>query len=196
MKPHGGARREDPVIREDPVMQAVRELRPPGAAGWSASAEGRETLRGVLRRAHAGEPRKRPSRALVTAGALVAVLAGGGAMATAGGLPWDEPGRVAMCARTLSAEADLAEVATDGEFDPRAPGKACVRQWTRMWGTFEPVPRSFTACFHPGANVPDGNGGHRSDPHAPGGPVIYPADGLGPAEACARIGARPVPLGD
>ncbi|KDN81475.1 hypothetical protein [Kitasatospora cheerisanensis] len=113
----------------------------------------------------------------------------------AGGLPWNEHGRTAMCARTLARDADLAEVSTTDDFDPRDPGASCARQWTHMWGPDSPVPTSFTACYHPGADVPDPDGGYHRDPHAPGGPVIYPADGLPPTQACARIGAKPIPVG-
>ncbi|MFE9298438.1 hypothetical protein [Streptomyces niveus] len=185
-------------MSNDPVLNAVQQLRPQEEAeGWSRSSQGQHVLESVLSRAQGAALRRRPSRTMVTAGALLALVAGGGAMAAAGGLPWNQPGSggSAMCARTLSREADLAEVATTKDFDPRDPGASCARGWTDMWGTAEPVPASFTACFHPGAQVPTSKEGYRYDPNAPGGPVIYPADGLRPEQACARIGAKPIPVG-
>ncbi|WP_329187123.1 hypothetical protein [Actinacidiphila glaucinigra] len=65
------------------------------------------------------------------------------------------------------------------EFDPKDPGAVCARRWKEMWGPSEPVPTSFAACYYPGA----------------AGKVVWPADGLGQDEACARIGARPIPAG-
>ncbi|MER6105276.1 hypothetical protein ABT115_23950 [Streptomyces sp. NPDC001832] len=181
-------------MRNDPVLNAVRQLRPQDAEGWAQSPQGQHILDSVLSRAQVPVGRRRPSRTMVVGGALLAMAAGGGAMAAAGGLPWSEPGRTAMCARTLSPDADLAEVSTTKDFDPRNPGASCARQWTQMWGPSEPVPTSFTACFHPGADVTDPDGGYHRDPHASGGPVVYPADGLSPDQACARIGAKPIPV--
>lgn len=159
-------------MRNDPVLDAVRDLRPHDAKGWAQSPSGQNTLHVVLSQAKTQAPRRRPSRTLVTGGALLAVLAGGGAMAAAGGLPWNEPGQEghAMCARTLSRTADLAQVSTKKDFDPRDPGASCARQWKQMWIPPEPMPKSFTACFHPGADVPDPDGGYHLDPNAPGGP--------------------------
>ncbi|OKJ15780.1 hypothetical protein [Kitasatospora sp. CB01950] len=182
-------------MKNDPVLDAVRQLRPQDSDGWARSPQGRRVLDSVLERAPAASARRRPPRTVLVGGALLLLLTGGGALAAAGGLPWNEPGRTAMCARTLAADADLAEVSTTHDFDPHDPGASCARLWRRMWGPSEPVPASFTACFHPGADVPDPDGGYHHDPHAPGGPIIYPADGLPPDEACAKIGAKPIPIG-
>ncbi|MYX36055.1 MULTISPECIES: hypothetical protein [unclassified Streptomyces] len=65
------------------------------------------------------------------------------------------------------------------EFDQKDPGAVCARRWKEMWGPSEPVPASFAACYYPGGT----------------GKVVWPADGLGQDEACARIGARPIPAG-
>ncbi|MGW4379952.1 hypothetical protein [Kitasatospora sp. NPDC004531] len=185
-------------MKNDPLLDAVRQLRPQdGADGWARSPEGRRVLDSVLSRTQhtaVERPRRRPARTALVGGALLTALAGGGALAAAGGLPWNEPGRTAMCARTLTLGADLAEVSTTEDFDPRDPGASCSRQWTQMWGPNEPLPTSFTACYHPGADVPEPDGGYRRDPHAPGGPIIYPANGLPPEQACAVIGAKPIPI--
>ncbi|WUD74620.1 hypothetical protein OG937_24460 [Streptomyces sp. NBC_00510] len=169
-------------MTNDPVLDAVRELRPQGADGWARSADGRETLRSVLDRAAPRSTRRRSLRVAVAGGAVVAALAGGGVVAVAGGLPWGkDAGAQVMCARTLARDADLSGLPSDAikAFDPRDPGKACAGRWEQMWGPSEPVPTSFAACYYPGA----------------AGKVVWPADGLDQDQACARIGARPIPVG-
>ncbi|MEU4090863.1 hypothetical protein [Streptomyces sp. NPDC026673] len=169
-------------MTNDPVLDAVRDLRPQGAEGWSDSVDGRETLRNVLGRAAPRSTGRRSLRVVVAGGAVVAALAGGGVVAVAGGLPFGkDSGAQVMCARTLARGADLSGLPSEAikEFDPRDPGKACAQRWEEMWGPAEPVPSSFAACYYPGA----------------AGKVVWPAEGLGQDEACARIGARPIPVG-
>ncbi|AEV86491.1 hypothetical protein ACWT_5474 [Actinoplanes sp. SE50] len=114
----------------------------------------------------------------VVAGIAVAVGVGGG-VAMASGVPFaksDTSG--GMCARTLSAQADLSE--PTGGFDPKHPSRACAQGWHQMWGDGTPVPARFVACYHPGANA--------------GGSVIYPADRFADAAAaCASIGSTAIP---
>ncbi|MFI2298403.1 hypothetical protein ACH5AL_06105 [Actinacidiphila glaucinigra] len=169
-------------MTNDPVLDAVRELRPHGAEGWARSDHGRETLQSVLGAVGPRGAGRRSLRVLVAGGAAVAALAGGGVVAVAGGMPWGEDaGAQMMCARTLARGADLSGLPSDAvkEFDPKDPGAVCARRWKEMWGPSEPVPTSFAACYYPGA----------------AGKVVWPADGLGQDEACARIGARPIPAG-
>jgi hypothetical protein len=169
-------------MTNDPVLDAVRELRPQGAEGWAQSAHGRETLRNVLGQAGPRSTGRRSLRVVVAGGAVLTALAGGGVVAVAGGLPWGkDSGAQVMCARTLSRDADLSGLPSEAikDFDPRDPGKACARRWEEMWGPSDPVPTSFAACYYPGAT----------------GKVIWPADGLSQERACARIGARPIPVG-
>jgi hypothetical protein len=180
-------------MRSDPVMEAIRELRPEGAEGWAGSTEGQAVLRDVLGRAERRAVVRRPSRAVVAGGALFALLVGGGAVAAAGGMPWGDKGQGLMCARTLSAQADLSELPPKAtkDFDARHPGTGCAAGWKSMWQGLQstPVPTSFAACYHPNAQ------GDATDPGSGGrgGPVIYPAEGLSPAAACARIGAETGP---
>ncbi|MFF7211175.1 hypothetical protein ACFZAU_11665 [Streptomyces sp. NPDC008238] len=170
-------------MTNDPVLDAVRELRPQGAEGWTRSDAGRQTLRSVLDQA--ATPRatgRRSLRVAVAGGAAVVALAGGGVVAVAGGMPWGEDaGGKMMCARTLARGADLSGLPSDAvkEFDPKDPGAVCAGRWKEMWGPSEPVPTSFAACYYPGG----------------AGKVVWPADGLGQDQACARIGARPIPAG-
>src|SRR3954451_12190980 len=99
----------------DSDLAAVRSVRPDSDRldGWAASDDGRAVLRDILRRtaephAPAGSGRR---RRLVLVSGAVAVLLGGAttaAVATLG--PWGDHGRNVMCARTLSAEADLSEL--------------------------------------------------------------------------------------
>jgi hypothetical protein len=115
-------------------------------------------------------------RAFAVAAGFV-LAAGVGGVAVASGLPFsDSDPSGGMCARTLSAEADLSQPV--GEFDPANPAKACADGWQQMWdGT--PEPASFVACYHPGATA--------------GGSVIYPAGkGADAATACASIGSKPI----
>ncbi|WP_127503617.1 hypothetical protein [Actinoplanes solisilvae] len=118
-------------------------------------------------------------RVLAVVGGLV--LAGGvGGVAMAGGLPFsDGDPSGGMCARTLSADADLSEPA--GDFNPADPAKACADGWTVMWGDAGPKPAKFVACEHPGAGA--------------GGSVVYPAAaGADAKTACASIGAVPIAI--
>ncbi|WIM95185.1 hypothetical protein ACTOB_007259 [Actinoplanes oblitus] len=111
----------------------------------------------------------------VAAGFVLA--AGAGGVAVANGLPFsDSDPSGGMCARTLSAEADLSQPV--GEFDPANPAKACADSWQQMWPD-TPKPAGFVACHHPGATA--------------GGSVIYPAaKDADPATACASIGSKPI----
>ncbi|MEV4281675.1 hypothetical protein [Actinoplanes xinjiangensis] len=111
----------------------------------------------------------------VAAGFLLA--AGAGGVAIAGGLPFsDSDPSGGMCARTLSAEADLSQPIV--KFDPASPAKACADSWQQMWND-TPEPASFVACYHPGATA--------------GGSVIYPAaKDIDAATACVSIGSKPI----
>ena len=111
----------------------------------------------------------------IAAGFVLATGAGG--VAVAGGLPFsDSDPSGGMCARTLSAEADLSQPI--GTFDPANPAKACADSWQQMWDD-TPKPAGFVACYHPGADA--------------GGSVIYPAaKGTTAATACALIGSKPI----
>jgi hypothetical protein len=188
-----------------PDLAAIRALRPDadGTDGWAASADGRAVLRDILRRteqppATAGS-RKR--RRLVLVGAVTAALLGGaGATAVATLGPWDEHGRNVMCARTLSAEADLSQLPLKTEFDPRAAARSCAAAWDRMWNQsapgaerVTPKPTRFATCYHPNAQPDHGESSDTDGRDLLGGPVIYPADGHPTEEAaCAAIGSRPV----
>ena len=111
----------------------------------------------------------------IAAGFVLATGVGG--VAVAGGLPFsDSDPSGGMCARTLSAEADLSQ--PGGKFDPADPAKACADSWQQMWND-TPKPAGFVACYHPGADA--------------GGSVIYPAaKDTTTATACASIGSKPI----
>lgn len=161
-------------------LRSVRQTRPTPITGWAGSTEGQAVLDTILTRArtdiprHKAKPRYRRLIAIAT-GALLASGAGG--VAVAGGLPFsDGDPSGGMCARTLSAEADLSQPA--GTFDPANPAKACADSWQQMWAD-TPKPTGFVACYHPGATA--------------GGSVIYPASrNVDAATACASIGTRPI----
>ena len=184
-------------------LAAVRAVRPDGDSvdGWAASADGRAVLRDILRRTaepHATGGSGRRRRLLLVGGAAAALLGGvtTAAVATLG--PWGDDGRNVMCARTLSAEADLSDLPLKVRkgFDPHDAARSCAASWDHLWQGMEPRPSQptrFAACYHPNAQ-PD-RGGSSGSParEALGGPVIYPADGY-PTEtaACAAIGSEPV----
>ena len=197
------------VTKRSPArdLAAVRALRPTGdgTEGWAASEDGQAVLREILRRteqppATAGSGRRRH---MFLVGAVTAALLGGAttaAVATFG--PWDEDGRNVMCARTLSAEADLSQLPLKAmkDFDPQDAARSCAAAWDRMWnrpaqGTVPqtPKPARFAACYFPKAQ-PDSGESSATDGHEElGGPVIYPADGYPTKRAaCAAIGSRPV----
>lgn len=186
-----------------PDLAAVRALRPDGDGtdGWAASADGRAVLRDILRRTEQppAPVRSGKRRRLVLVGAATFALLGGAtatAVATLG--PWGEGGRDVMCARTLSAEADLSQLPSKVRFDPRDAARSCAAGWDRMWnrpadgpGPVTPRPTRFAACYQPDAQ-PD-HGDYSDTQGALGAPVIYPADGYPtPKAACAAIGSRPV----
>ncbi|WP_127503615.1 hypothetical protein [Actinoplanes solisilvae] len=159
-------------------LRRVSRARPPEIQGWAASDEGRAVLDGVLRETRRPSPAKRRNRIFaIVAGAVLATGAGG--VAVANGLPFsDGDPSGGMCARTLSADADLSQ--PNEKFDPADPAKACAESWTVMFGDGTPRPASFVACRHPGEDA--------------GGSVIYPAERFADAAAaCASIGSRPIP---
>ncbi len=184
-------------------LAAVRAVRPNSDRldGWAASDDGRAVLRDILRRtaephAPAGSGRR---RRLVLIGGAVAVLLGGAttaAVATLG--PWGDDGRNVMCARTLSAEADLSDLPLKvrKEFDPHQAARSCAASWDHLWQGVEPGasrPVRFAACYYPKAQPDRGAPSDSAGRESLGGPVIYPADGY-PTEtaACAAIGSKPV----
>ena len=139
----------------------------------------RSTTREVLRR------RRRRRLALLVGAGVVLGLTGAG---LAGQLPFvPVPGATqgGMCARTLSAQADLSTLPAGQRFDPHDPAAACARNWDAMWGgDGTPRPQRFAACYH-----------RASDGRAKGGAVVFPADGYpDAAAACAAIGFIPVNL--
>jgi hypothetical protein len=161
-------------------LRSVRQTRPTPITGWADSAEGRAVLDTILAQARAETPRPQARRrhvrlVAIAAGALLAAGAGGVAVAT--GLPFsDGDPSGGMCARTLSADADLSR--PTGTFDPADPAKACADSWRQMWGD-TPQPASFVACYHPGATA--------------GGSVIYPVgEDIDVATACTSIGSKPI----
>jgi hypothetical protein len=182
-----------------PDLVAIRALRP-DVDDWAASGDGQAVLRDILRRT--GQPpaavgsRKRRRLVLVGA-ATVALFAGASATSVATLGPWGEKGRDLMCARTLSAEADLSQPPLKIRFDPQNATRSCAAAWQQMWGEsavgtepHSPRPSRFVACYHPNAQ-PDH--GESSDTSGLGGPVVYPADGHPTKEAaCAAIGSKPV----
>ena len=192
--------------RRDLDLAAVRAVRPAGDGtdgtdGWAASADGRAVLRDILRRtaephATAGSGRR---RRLLLVGGAAAVLLGGAttaAVATLG--PWGDDGRNVMCARTLSAEADLSDLPLKVRkgFDPHDAARSCAAAWDHLWQGMEPrpvQPARFAACYYPNAQPDHGRSSDSTGRQALGGPVIYPADGY-PTEtaACAAIGSKPV----
>jgi hypothetical protein len=130
-------------------------------------------------------PRRRRRRLVLVAGAGV-VVALGLTGAVVGRLPFvPGPGdsQGGMCARTLSAHADLSQLPAGERFDPHDPAAACARHWDAMWGGHgTPRPQRFAACYHP-----------TSDGRKDGGAVVFPADGYpDPAAACAAIGFLPI----
>ncbi|AEV86489.1 hypothetical protein ACWT_5472 [Actinoplanes sp. SE50] len=164
-------------------LREVRRTRPAPVEGWADSAEGRELFDTVLTHTRA-EPVPRTSRrhrrrALTIGAALLLAVGAGGGVAVATGVPFS-PGDTSggMCARTLSAQADLSP--PKGAFDPGDPAKACADSWHQMWGDGTPKPARFVACRHPGKDA--------------GGSVVYPAGRFADAtSACASIGAEPIP---
>ncbi|KND41837.1 hypothetical protein [Streptomyces stelliscabiei] len=185
-----------------PDLVAIRALRPDDEE-WATSADGRAALRDILRRteqppAPVGLRRRR--RLVLVGAATAALLAGATATAVATLGPWDEKGRNVMCARTLSAEADLSQLPLKTKFDPRDAARSCAAAWKRMWGESAAgtgpgtaKPTRLVACYHPNAQPDNGESSDTGAPGALGAPVIYPADGHPTDEAaCAAIGSRPV----
>ncbi|MFJ4844922.1 MULTISPECIES: hypothetical protein [unclassified Streptomyces] len=183
------------TTRHAPDLAAVRAVRPDdGTDGWAESAAGRRVLHDVLRRAAeepspARGPRSR-RRLFLVAGVAAALLGGASTAAVATLGPWGQDGTRVMCARTLTAEADLSEPPPgfEKDFDPHDPTRTCAAAWGTMWQG-RPQPARFAACWFP------------ISPPAPGGrvrgaPVVYPADGY-PTDraACAAIGSTPVASG-
>ncbi|WNM34712.1 hypothetical protein RKE30_32255 [Streptomyces sp. Li-HN-5-11] len=190
---------------QTPDLVAIRALRPDadGTGGWAKSADGQAVLRDILRRteqppAAVGSGKRR--RLVLVGAATAALLAGATATAVATLGPWEEDGRNVMCARTLSADADLSQLPLKTKFDPRAAARSCAAAWQRMWGESAagtgpdtPRPTRFVACYLPHAQPDHGESSDTDGQGALGAPVIYPADGR-PTEkaACAAIGSRPV----
>lgn len=123
--------------------------------------------------------RRRVRLALLAGAGVVTVgLTGAGLAGQLPFVPGPLAGQGGMCARTLSAEADLSQLPEGERFDPRNPAAACSTYWDRMWDDGTPRPKSFAACYH-----------RTSDGNPKGGAVVFPADGYPSAEAaCTAIG--------
>ncbi len=168
-------------------LDAVRRCRPEPVRGWAASGQGRAVLGVVLAQQRSGAGARRGwSRerlaVLAGAGAVTLGLAGAGLAGQLPFVPGPQSGRGGVCARTLSAEADLSTLPHGERFDPHDPAAACAANWYRMWGDETPKPGRFAACYH-----------RRSDGGLRGAAVVFPAEGYAdPVAACNAIGFLPI----